>query len=128
MHNATSIDQSDTIRKRERFLLIMRDIEDRDPELAVQAANLGLQLLPQRAIKRAERLVHQQQTGLENEGAGERHPLLLTTGKLRRQTAPKLTETDAIEDRSASVWPRGTAAHAQRKGHVAQSRHMGNSA
>ena len=97
MHDATLIDQSDAIRKCECFLLVVRDIEDRDPELAMQTTDLGLHFLPQRAIERAERLVHEQQPWLENDGASQRHPLLLATGKLRWQAVPEATETDAME-------------------------------
>ena len=49
------------------------------------------------AIERAERLVHEEQPWFENDGAGQRNPLLLATGKLRWQAVPEATETDAME-------------------------------
>jgi hypothetical protein len=93
----------------------------------MQSANLALQLLAQGAIEGAKRLVHEQQAGLEYQGARERHPLLLAAGQLRRQTPAEAYQADAFE-RGFGPPPcfrLRHAPHAQRKRDVAQRRHMG---
>ena len=47
-------------------------------------------LLAQRTVEPDQGFVHQ----VEDQGAGERHPLLLTAGKLRRAPRPKVGQLD----------------------------------
>ena len=75
-------------------------------------------------IERRERLVEQQKVGLERDGAGERHALLLAAGELARQPAfpaGQAHEVDRLagapaplhaEARRASAVP-GAARHAK---------------
>src|SRR5579871_5622080 len=72
----------DPVREDQRLALIMRHIDRGAAMLVVQPAELQLHGLPQLAIERAERFVHQQNIGLDDEGARERDPLLLASGEL----------------------------------------------
>ena len=50
----------DAVRHRERLLLVVRHVDERDPDLALDALELDLHLLAQLEVERAERLVEQQ--------------------------------------------------------------------
>ena len=65
-----------------RFLLVVRDIDEGDPERPLDAADLVLHLLPQPPVEGAERFVHEHQVRLEHQCAGDGHPLLLPAGEL----------------------------------------------
>ena len=54
------------------------------PSSACRRLHLELQLLAQLLVERAERLVHQQQARLEDDGAGKRDALLLAARELAR--------------------------------------------
>jgi hypothetical protein len=57
--------------------MVMRDVDDRDAEFAMDALDLVLQLLAQRFVERAQRLVHQHGLRLEHQCARDGHALLL---------------------------------------------------
>ena len=67
-----------------RLGLVVRDIDRRDAELVVQPADLGAHLLAQLGVQVGQRLVEQQHLRLDDDGAGERHALLLAPGQLGR--------------------------------------------
>ena len=69
---------------RHRLLLVVRDVHEGDPDLALDVAELELQLLAQAQVERAERLVEQQRARAVDERAGERDALLLAAGHLGR--------------------------------------------
>ena len=71
------VQHHDPVRQRQRLFLVMRHQQGRDPQGALQLLELDLQLLTQLAVERAQRLVEQQNVGLENDRAGKRHTLLL---------------------------------------------------
>ena len=77
-------EHGDPVAHRQRFLLVVRDVDERDADLALQRAQLELQLLAQLRVERAERLVEQQHPRVEHERAGQRHALLLAAGQLGR--------------------------------------------
>ena len=58
------------------------DIQDRDRQLAAQAFEVRQDFAFAIEVKRRQRLIHQQQTRADGEGAGNRHALPLATGKL----------------------------------------------
>ena len=82
-----------------RLLLIVRDEDRRDVHLVVQAAQPRAQLLADARVERAERLVEEQHLRLDGERAGERHPLPLAAGELRRGSGPRARR--AGRDRAA---------------------------
>src|SRR5438045_5717081 len=58
--DAAIIEYRDPVAHRQRFFLIVRHVDNRNPEIAVKLFNLKLHLLPQFLVQRAKRLVHEQ--------------------------------------------------------------------
>ena len=75
----------DAVGHRERLLLVVRDVEERDADLALDALQLHLHLLAQLQVERAERLVEQEHGGPVDERARQRHALLLPARQLARR-------------------------------------------
>jgi len=75
--DATVAHHRDAVRQRERFGLRVRDENESDADIALQADEFDLHLLAQFRIERAERLVEEQQARPVHERARERHALLL---------------------------------------------------
>ena len=108
----------------------MGDIDGGDAELALDAAELELHLLAQLAVQRGQRLVEQQEVGLEDQRAGDGDALLLAAGELVDAPLAQPAEPHEIE---IPLDPFGNgariaAAHFQRKGDVLGRRHMRESA
>ena len=66
----------------ERLLLVVRDVDERDADLALDAHQLELHLLAELEVERAERLVEQQHRGFVDERPRQRDALLLAAGEL----------------------------------------------
>ena len=62
----------------------MRHVDRRDPQLALERADLGAHVDPDLGVEVREWLVEQQDVGIEDEGPRQRHPLLLAAGEHRR--------------------------------------------
>ena len=62
----------------------MRHVDDCDAQLALDTLQFLLHLVAELSVECAKRFVHEQEVGAEDEGAGKRHPLLLSTRQLRR--------------------------------------------
>src|SRR5205823_6678074 len=77
-----AIHNRDPVGHGEGLLLIVGDIDGRQAELPLELAQLHLHLGPELPIEGRERLVEQQQGRLDHDRAGQRNPLLLTTGEL----------------------------------------------
>ena len=73
----------DAVAHRQRFLLVVGHVDERDADLALDALELELHDLSQLEVEGAERLVEQQRTGVVHQRAGQRHALLLSAGELR---------------------------------------------
>src|SRR5919197_1494757 len=69
------------------LFLIVGDVKERDPDLALDSLQLELHVLAELEIKSAQRLVQQQDLRPIHQRAGQRNPLLLATGELRRLSA-----------------------------------------
>ena len=116
----------DPVRHHHRLVLVVGDVHHGDPEVAVDAADLVLQLLAKAAVEGAEGLVHQDQVRLEHEGARDGHALLLAA---RQLSGPPLLqafqpyELEGAADAGAPVfW--GEAAHLEGEGEVVAHRHV----
>ena len=57
------VHDGDAVAHRQRFLLVVRDVEEGDVELLLIAADLDLHLGPELAIEIGERLVEKQHAG-----------------------------------------------------------------
>ena len=117
----------DAVGEHQRLLLVVGDEDGGEAEPALQAADLELHGLAQLAVERAERLVEQQQPRIEDDGAGERHALLLAARELARQALLVAREFDQRQrlGRPARDLRLGDVPHLQRKRHVALHREMG---
>ena len=78
------VDHHDLVGDLEGLLLVVGDEDGGHVHLVVQPAQPVAQLLADLGVERAERLVEQQHRRLDRERAGQRHPLPLAAGELRR--------------------------------------------
>ena len=79
-----AVHDRDRVGHRHRLLLVVRDVDEGDPQLVLDALQLELELLAQLQVERAERLVEQQHLRPVDERPRERDPLLLAAGQLAR--------------------------------------------
>src|SRR2546425_3376776 len=76
------VEHRDAITQVECFFLLVRDEHRGDPHALDELPQLAPRALAQRRIEVRQRLIEQQHARLRREGARERHPLLLSPGKL----------------------------------------------
>ncbi len=91
--------------------------------LRPDAQKLEAHFIAGQSIKRRERLVHQQDIGIEQQGARDRHALLHAAGQLIDALRCKVGQTDEREQIARPRLVGGADASvlvAQRKGHVAE--------
>ena len=84
LHDAV-LHHDDAVGQRQRLVLVVRHVDRRAAELAMDPADLGAGLDPQLRVEVRQRLVHQDQRRLDDDGARDRHPLLLAAGELTGQ-------------------------------------------
>ena len=77
------VHDGDAVGHRHRLLLVVRDHDEGDADVALDPLELDLHRLAQLEVERAERLVEQQHLRLHDQRAGERHALLHAAGELR---------------------------------------------
>ena len=75
----------------------MRDVDERDADLALDPLQLGLHRLPELEVERAERLVEQQRPRVVDQGARQSDALLLAAGHLARPAPLTAGEVDELE-------------------------------
>ena len=80
----TTVHDGDAVRHRQGLALVVGDVHEADPDLALDALELELHLLAQLEVEGAERLVEQQHRRLVRQRARERDALLLTARELAR--------------------------------------------
>ena len=78
------VEDGQAVAHRERLVLVVGDVDEGDPDLALDPLELDLHLLAQLQVERAERLVEQQHARAVDDRAGERDALALAAGELRR--------------------------------------------
>ena len=116
--------------QRQRLVLAVGDEQGGDAEPALDVAHLLAQPLAQVRRRARERLVEQQDLGLEHERAGDRDPLLLAARELARVARAQAGEADELEhcvDLFADRAP-GQAAQLQAEGDVARTPSCGSRA
>ena len=67
----------DAVPHEDRFLLVVRDVEGGDREIAQQLLQLQARAFPQLGVEIADRLVHQEEARVAHDAAPDGHPLLL---------------------------------------------------
>lgn len=72
----------DAIRHGKCLGLVVRDVDDRQPQLLCQLGELCADLHAQRGVEGGQRLIHKQDIWIRNQRAGDGNALLLATGKL----------------------------------------------
>ncbi len=82
--HASEIHDRDLVRQRQRLGLVVGDVDESDPGAALQFLELGAHALAQLGVEIGQRLVEQQDVGLDHQRAGERNALLLAAGQLAR--------------------------------------------
>ena len=75
----------------------MGDETDRLAGLSPQFQKLFVQMITDDLVQRAERLVHQQQIGIESQRAGDGGTLLHAAGQLPREFPPEPVEPDEVQ-------------------------------
>src|ERR1022692_214970 len=132
--DAAMIHHHDPVGEFQRFLLIVSDEQAGDVNLVVELSQPAAQLLADFGIERTERLVQQQNTRLDGQGASQGYALALASGELRRVTLREILELDQFQqilDLGADFlfgWPvlAGPDSEAEgdvlKNGHVAEQR------
>ncbi len=72
--------------------------DEGDPGIPLDALELELHGLAQLEVQRGERLVQQQSGRPVDQGPGERNPLLLSAGELRRLAVGEGRHANGVED------------------------------
>ena len=95
------VEDGEAVAHRQRFLLIVGDVDEGDPDLANGALDplqLDLHLLAELQVECAERLVEQQYLRVVDERPSERNPLALATRKLDRLPLAEPRKLDHFQD------------------------------
>jgi hypothetical protein len=87
------------VRQGQGLLLVVGDVQEGDPDGLLERLQLHLERLAQLGVQRAERLVQQQHRRLQHQRPGQRHPLLLAAGELRRPAALEPLQPDQLQRR-----------------------------
>ena len=104
----------------------MGDQDERGPGLRIQPEEQLRHPLGRLAVQVAGRLIRKQDARPVDEGAGQRHPLLLATGELHREMSAPVTEADLPEEFTGSPGHSASPPKLQRHHHVFKRRQGGN--
>jgi hypothetical protein len=86
-----------------RLLLVVRDDHRRRVRLVVEAAEPFPELGPHAGVQRAERLVEEEDGGIDRERPREPHPLALPARELRRVPLRETLELDELQELSHAI-------------------------
>src|SRR5690554_3742527 len=93
----TIVEDGNAIRHGERFRLVVGHIDDGYSDRLVYVLDFVLHLLAQVLVQRAQRLVHQDQVGIKDQGPHDRHALLLPAGKLCGPAVAQVAQLNHVE-------------------------------
>ena len=93
-----AVHDRDPVAHRQRLLLVVGHVDERDPDVHLDPLELQLEALPELQVERAQRLVEEEDGRLVDEGTRERDPLLLATGELVCPALLVAGEVDLLED------------------------------
>ncbi|MCY1232780.1 hypothetical protein D9M72_452940 [compost metagenome] len=124
--DAATGEHGDAIRHRQRFLLVVGDEDEGDAELVLQRLQFDLHRLTQVLVERRQRFVEQQEFRPGDDGAGQRHALLLAAGELARPAAFHAFQSYHLQGGGDLFTARrlGDARDFQRIGDVFADRHV----
>jgi len=120
MHDA------DAVAHGEGLLLVMRDVEEGDVELALEALELELHLLSELQVQSPERFVEEQHLGVVAQRSGDGDALHLSTGELGGPATLEGGELDEGKDvrHAPDDLVLGDLAHLEPIGDVVEDRHV----
>ena len=101
-----AVHDRDAVAHRERLLLVVGHVDERDPDLRLDALQLDLELLAELQVQGAEGFIEQEHVRSVDERPGKGDPLLLTAGELVRLALLVAAEVDQIQrlgDTSADI-------------------------
>ena len=113
--------------QRHGLLLVVRDVDCRHAEGALQLLELDPRLEPELGVEIGERLVEEEQPRLAHDGAREGAALLLAAGQLAGLAVEQMLDLDLAR---RPPGPRGAISarlslrHLERKGDVLEHRHV----
>ena len=114
------------VRDTQSNFLIVRHVENRNAEFALQGLDLKTHFLAQIRVKVAQWLIEQQQARLGHQRTRQCHALLLATRKLRRQARFQTAQTNQI-NRAVAAFLQGGACRVrqfERVGHIGEHAHV----
>jgi hypothetical protein len=121
------VHHDDAVGERHRLDLVVGDVDGGDLKLVGEVLDLGAGRDAELGVEVRERLVHQEDVGLADDGAGERHALALAARKLGRAAVEEVGQFhhrgrahDAL-----AVFGFGDAADLQREADVLVDVHVG---
>ena len=94
--DATVAQQNDLIRHAHRLGLIVRDVQHGDAQTALQRQNLPSHIGAQLGVQIRQRLIHQADRRLGDDGAAERDTLLLAAGQLSRLAMQQRSDAEDV--------------------------------
>ena len=113
-----SVDEhADLVRERRRVLVVVRDEQRGEGEVAQQLVQLAAHLRLRMRVERSERLVEQQHRRVPREGPGERDALTLAAGELSGTRVCEVRDPEPLEQVAdgAGVGHVRTNAHVREK-------------
>ena len=95
--DARVVHDDDPVGHRERFFLVVRHVDEGQPELALEVPQLDAHPQLQEPVEVAERLVEQERLRLRDQHARQSDALLLPARELPRPALAELLEADHVE-------------------------------
>ena len=93
----TTVHDHDPVGHGHGLFLVVRDVDECDPDLVLNPLQLELHFLAQLEVERAERLVEEEHARPVHERPGKRDPLLLSARELPWLAALEPRETDELK-------------------------------
>ncbi|GJD77875.1 hypothetical protein NBEOAGPD_1086 [Methylobacterium gregans] len=127
IEQAAAIHHHHEVGERHRLLLAVGDVDEGEAELGLDPLQLGPHPHPQERVEGRERLVEEQDLGAGDEGAGERHALLLAAGELGRHPLGEVGHLHEVEhgERPRAALGLAHAPHLQAEGDVVAAIEVG---
>ena len=97
LHELAVAQDGHLVRHGQRLFLIVGDVDEGHADPSMERLQLPAELGAELLVERRERLVEQEQVGLEDERAGQGDALLLTTGELPRRAVGEVGQVDEVE-------------------------------
>ena len=118
--DAAVIHDDAVVGERHRLFLVVRDMDEGGADALLQRLQFVLHLAAKLQVERAERLVEQQDGGLDDQRARQRHALPLAAGQLVRHLAVGIRQPDHRQRfaRAADAFCARHAAHPEAKADI----------